>query len=103
MTWYKKAFELIKNMFIGLSNACTRSILGESLVSNSEELIKCVFINNRPCQARPKFVDINCDECIFYPFNDNVDKCGESCNAFDDPYARVCVPDKVKKYKRKVI
>ena len=33
----------------------------------------------------------------------SVNKCGGSCNTMDDPYARVCVPNKSKKYKGKNI
>ena len=32
----------------------------------------------------------------------SVDKFGRSCNIIDDPYAQVCVPDKVKKMNAKV-
>ena len=32
----------------------------------------------------------------------SVDICGRSCNIIDDPYAQVCVPDKVKKINAKV-
>ena len=41
-------------------------------------------------------VDINSDKTLFYPFIDNVNKCGGSRNTLDDPYAWVCVPNKVK-------
>ena len=49
-----------------------------------------------PCQARPKFVDINYNELPFYQFIVIVNEYGESCNIIDDPYARVCVPHKIK-------
>ena len=32
-------------------------------------------------------VDINSDKTLFYPFIDNVNKCGGSRNTIDDPYA----------------
>ena len=38
-------------MFIGLLSASTTARLGESLGSNSKGHIKCVSLNNRPCQA----------------------------------------------------
>ena len=60
-----------------------------------KELIKCVCLNNEPCQARPTFVDTNSNETVFCPFTVSVHKCDGSCNTTDDPYARVCVPNKV--------
>ena len=36
------------------------------------------------------------------PFTVNVNKCGGSFNTIDDPYARVCVPNKVKNLNSKV-
>ena len=37
-----------------------------------------------------------------YSFYVSVKKCGESCNAIDDPYAWICVPDEVKNMNVKV-
>ena len=54
-------------------------------------------INNHPYKARPTLVDINSYETLFYPFIVSVKKCGGSCNTIYDSYARVCVPNKVKK------
>ena len=48
-----------------------------------------------PCQARSTLVNVNSDKILFYPFTVTC-KCGGSCNTIDDPYARVCVPNKVK-------
>ena len=50
----------------------------------------------RKCEARPTFIDTNCNETLFYPFTVNDNKCGGSCNTIDDPYAWVCVFEKVK-------
>ena len=81
-------------MFFGLLGTCTGNFDG-SLASNSKEHIKCISLNNRPCQARPTLVNINSNKCLFYPFTVSVKYCG-SCTVIDDPYARVCIPDKVK-------
>ena len=83
-------------MFIGLLNVCAIRSFGKSLVSNSKGPLKCLTLNNQPCQARPMVVNINSDETLFYPFTAYVNKCSGSCNKIDDPYAQVCVPDKVK-------
>ena len=45
-------------MFTVLLSACTRGTFGGSLASNSKRPVKCVSLNNRPCQARPTFVDL---------------------------------------------
>ena len=82
-------------MFIGLLSVCTISF-GESLVSNSKGPISCVSLNNHPRTAGSTLVNINSEETFFYPFTASVNKCGGSCNTIDDPYARFCVPNKVK-------
>ena len=46
-------------MVIALLSACTTRILDGSLATSSKGHIKCVFLNNQPCQAIPTFVDIN--------------------------------------------
>ena len=40
---------------------------------------------------------------MFYPFIVSVEKCGENCSTIDYPYARVCIPNKVKRMNLKVI
>ena len=94
-------FGFIKNFFIGLLSACTTASLGESLVSNFVLCIKCISLSNRPCQARTGLVDINSKEPLFYGFTVSVDKCRGS-NTIDDPYAQICVLDKVRKMNLKV-
>ena len=59
-------------------------------------------LNNQSCQTRPTLININSKETNFYPFNVSVNKCGTSCNTIDDPYHRVCVPNKVKNKNVKV-
>ena len=88
-------------MFIGLLSIWTVGSFGESLVSNSKGPIKCLTLNNRLCQAKPT-LDTNSDETLFYPFTVIVNTCRGSCNTIDDPYARVCVPNKVKNVNIKV-
>ena len=34
---------------------------------------------------------------MFYPFSIKVNKCSGNCNNINDPYAKLCVPDVVKK------
>ena len=89
-------------MFIGLLSAFMTRNFGESLASNSEGQITCISLNNRPCQARPTLVNINSNETFFYPCTVSINKCGGRFNTTDDPYAQVCVPNKVKNMNVKV-
>ena len=47
-------------------------------------------------QVRPKIVDINSNNPMFYPFSVKVNKCSGNCNNINNPYAKICVPDTVK-------
>ena len=49
-------FGFIKKMFIGLLSAVTKTSLSESLASTSERRIKCISLNNLPCQIRPNLL-----------------------------------------------
>ena len=55
-------FRFMKKLFIGLLSALTTWSCSESLASISEGCIKCVSLNNRPCQARPTLGDVNSNE-----------------------------------------
>ena len=81
-------------MFVGLLSVCTVESFSASLTFNYKETIKYVSLNNQPCQATPKLVDKNSDETLFYSLIVSANKCGESCNNFNDLYLRACVPNK---------
>ena len=89
-----KMFGFIKKVFIGLLSALTAKYFCESLASNSEGHIKCVYQNNRPCQARPIF-DINSNETLFHTLTLSVNKCNGSCNTINNPYVQVSVHNNV--------
>ena len=89
-------FGFIKNMFIVLLSVYTIGCFAASLAPNYKEPIKCVSLNSKPCQTRPAIVNINSDETAENPVTVSVNKCGGSCNNIDDPYACVCVLNKVK-------
>ena len=90
-------------MFTRLLSAYTIGSFGESLASKSERHIKYVSLNNGPYLARPKFVNMNSDKTLFYPFSVSVNKCGGSCNTLDNPYHQDCFPNQVKIYECKSI
>lgn len=81
-------------MFIELLSICTVVVLADHLQSNYKEPIKCVTLNNRPCQARPTLCNIDSNVTLFYPFI--------SCNFIDDLSTRICVPFKLKDINVKV-
>ena len=64
--------------------------------------IKFISMNNQPCKAIPKFINVNSNNPIFYLFGIKTSKCSGSCNNSNDPYANICVPDVVKNLNVKV-
>ena len=66
--------------------------------------LECVSLINRKCMPRPKILDINegVGEALFYPYNVLVNKCSGSCNTFDNPIAKLCVPNVIKRVNMQV-
>ena len=64
--------------------------------------LECLSIINRECMPRPKILNVNegVGEALFYPYN--VNKCSGSCNTLDDPMAKLCVPNIIKRVNMKV-
>ena len=60
-------------------------------------------MKNRECKVRPKIININSNEPVFYPFSIKTSKCSGSCNNINDPYAKICVPNVIKDLNVKVI
>ena len=58
--------------------------------------LECISMNNQECKARPKIIDVNNNEPVFYPYSIKVNKCSGSCSNINDPYAKLCVPDIIK-------
>ena len=56
-------------------------------------------MNNQECKVRPEMINVNNDEPVFCPFSIRTSKCSGSCNNISDPYAKICIPDVVKKLK----
>ena len=56
-------------------------------------------MNNQACKARPKIVNVNSNNPVFYPFTIKAGKCSGKCNNINDPYAEICVPDVAKTLK----
>ena len=66
--------------------------------------LECVSVINRKCMPRPKILDVNegVGEALFYPYNVLVNKCSGSCDTLDNPMARLCVPNIIKRINMKV-
>ena len=66
--------------------------------------LECLSVINRKCMPRPKILHVNegVGEALFYPYNVLVNKCRGSCNTLDDPMARLCVPNIIKRVNIKV-
>ena len=69
---------------------------------SSVNSLECISMKNQECKVRPKIVDINSNNSIFYPFSIKTNKCNGNCNNINDPYAKICVPNIVKNLNVKV-
>ena len=72
---------LLINLFISLYNILKVKVL------------ECVSVIHEECMSRPKVMDLNKDEPVFYPYNIKINKCSGSCNTINDPFAKLYVPD----------
>ena len=59
--------------------------------------LECVSMNNQECKARPKMIGTNANDPVFHPYSIKVNKCSGNCNNINDPYAKLCIPDVIKK------
>ena len=64
--------------------------------------LECMSMINQKCMPRPKIIDVNNNEPVFYPYSVKVNKYSGSCNNINDPYAKLCVPDITKNINVKV-
>ena len=58
------------------------------LVTNA---LECLSVINQKCMSRPKIIETNLDEPVFFPDSIKINKCSGSCNDPKDPFARLCV------------
>ena len=87
-------FLFIKKMFY-IGSLFLSNIAGATSVS-------CISMKNQECRGRPKIINVNSNEPIFYPFSIKTNKCSGSCNNINNPYAKICVPDVIKDLNVKV-
>ena len=83
---------LLINLFISLFNVL------------KVKTLECVSIINQKYMPRPKILDVNegVGEALFYLYNVLVNKCSGSCNTLDNPMAKLCVPNVIKRVNMQV-
>ena len=66
--------------------------------------LKCVSFVNQKCMPRPKILHVNegVGEALFYPYNLLVNKCNGSCVTINNPMAKLCVPNVIKRVNMQV-
>ena len=82
-----KMFSFVKKVFVLGLTVLSTSITGA---------LNCISLKNQECKVRPKIVDIDSNDPIFYPFSIKINKCSDNYNNINNPYAKICVPDIVK-------
>ena len=68
----------------------------------TKALLECVSVVNQKCMARPKIIDVNKNDLVFYPLSIKINKCSGNCSNINDPMAKLYVPDIVKDTNLKV-
>ena len=76
------------------------SLFLSRLVSTTS--LNSISMKNKECKVRPEIINVNSNELVFYPFRIKTNKCSDSCNNINDPYAKTCVPNITKDLNVKV-
>ena len=88
-------FRFIKKVFI----AAVTFLIPNVLSVNS---LECISMDNQESKVRPKIIDVNNNEPVFYPYSIKANKWSGNCNDINNPYAKLCIPDIIKKINDKV-
>ena len=62
----------------------------------SVNLLSCISMNNQKYKVRPQIINVNGDP-VFFPYGVKTNKCSGGSNNINNPLAKLCVPDVVKK------
>ena len=54
--------------------------------------LECISVVNQKFMTRPKIIQANANEPLFYPLSIKINKWGGDCNTINDPMAKLCVP-----------
>ena len=74
-------FRFVKKIFIS-------AIMVFDSLSNVNSL-ECISMKNQECKVRPKFINVNSNNPMFYPFSVKINKCSGNCNNINHPYAKI--------------
>ena len=58
--------------------------------------LECISMNNQECKAKPKIINVNNNEPVFYPYSIKVNKCSRSCSNINESYAKLSASDIIK-------
>ena len=58
--------------------------------------LECISINNQECKIRSEIINVNTNEPTFYPYSITINKSKGSCNAINNPYVKLSIPDTIK-------
>ena len=64
--------------------------------------LECISMNHQECKIRTEINNLNTNEPQLYPYSIKRNKCKDSCNTINDPYAKICVSDNIKNTNVKV-
>ena len=76
--------------------------LGLTILSNFTNAWNCISMKNQECKTRPRIININSNNPIFYPFGIKINKCSGNYNNINNTYANLCAPDVIKDLNVKV-
>ena len=79
-----------------------RTVFFRAMTFFSCNTLKYISMNNQECKIRTKIIDINKNEPSFHHYSIKANKCSDSLNNINHPYAKICVPDVVKNINVKV-
>ena len=49
--------------------------VGLELLPKKVNSLECMSMNNQKCMSRPKIIDLNPDEPVFFPYSIKINKC----------------------------
>ena len=66
--------------------------------------LECVSVVNQKCMLRPKIFDVNegVGEALLDLYNVLVNKCSGSCDTINNPMAKLCIPNVIKRVNMQV-
>ena len=82
-----KIFRFVKKVFfVGLTILSNFT----NITSLSATSLNCISMKNQVCKTRPKVININSNNPIFYHSSIKIKKCSGNCNNINNPYAKIC-------------